>query len=165
LGEPVSSSGRGTVLVAVITHAHGIRGEVRLKVFAEDPRSLVSYSPLHTADGRTFEVSRIKVLQNDCLASLTGVSDRNAAESLRGTELFVARGKLGEAVLLSDLMGRTVTSAAVSLGVVTGFHNFGAGDLMELDTGLLIPTRFIQSTDDAIHVALPDGFVEPDEKE
>lgn len=153
------------VLLGVITGAHGIRGEVKIKSFTEDPKAISTYGPLQAGDGRLIEVARIKPAKDFLIASLKGVIDRNAAEALRGVELFGAREKMGEDVLLADLIGRQVVTESSVLGRISGFHDFGAGEIMELENGLLIPVRFIQSTDDDVRVNLPDGFLDPPEKE
>jgi 16S rRNA processing protein RimM len=147
-----------SVLLGVITGAHGIRGEVKVKSFTDDPKSIGNYGPLQMADGRVIEILRLKQARNDLICTLKNVTDRNQAEALRGTELFVLREKLPDDPLLADLVGKPVTHQSSVLGTISGFQNFGAGELLELDTGLLIPLRFL---DAATMVAdLPDGFLD-----
>jgi 16S rRNA processing protein RimM len=153
------------ILVGFITGAHGIKGEVRIKVFAEDPRSLVTYSPLHSSDGRAFIVRRIKPQRDHSIAAIDDVMDRNAAEALRGTELYADRSKLGGDTLLADLIGRQVTAHSSLIGTIIGFQNYGAGELMELDTGLLIPMRFAVETGKQVTVELPEGFLDTASKD
>jgi 16S rRNA processing protein RimM len=150
------------VLLGVVTGAHGIRGEVKVKSFTSDPKAIASYGVLQTASGSVIEIIKIRPAKDEFICTLKTVADRNQAEALRGTELFVDRAQLpkGE-TLLSDLVGRTVTQSSSVLGTITGFQNFGAGELMELDTGLLIPVRFM--TSEAVTVDLPDGFLDTEE--
>lgn len=73
------------------------------------------------------------------IARIDGVNDRNAAELLRGTELFINREDLpatknGE-YYQADLIGMRVIRDGTEIGVVAGFQNFGAGDIIELDNG------------------------------
>ena len=77
---------RDMVLVGAITGAHGIRGEVKLRSFTADPAAIASYSPLETAAGRKIEIAKVRPNKEGFIAILKGVTDRNAAEALRGTE-------------------------------------------------------------------------------
>lgn len=126
------------VLVAIIGAAHGIKGEVRIKTYTANPLALADYNPLKAKDGRAFEVLSVRPQGTVVVARLKGVSDRNQAEALNGVELFAARSDLpdeddGE-FFHDDLVGLAVndeTGAAV--GRVKAVHNFGGGDILELD--------------------------------
>ena len=92
------------------------------------------------------------------------MTDRNQSEALKGTELLVAREKLpkppeGE-FYLSDLNGKELEADGKSLGAIAGFQNYGAGDLMELQSGELIPVTFIKSVDEKVLVELPEGYLD-----
>lgn len=150
------------ILLGVITGAHGIKGEVKIRSFTEDPKAISSYGSLQTANGGVIEIVRIKLAKDFFIASLKGVTDRNAAELLRGVELFGSREKMGADVLLSDLVGKRVTDGSSLYGRISGFQNFGAGELMELDSGMLIPVRFVVSSRDDVEVELPEGFTTPE---
>jgi 16S rRNA processing protein RimM len=83
------------VLIAQIGAAHGVRGEVRLKAFTEDPMSVARYGSLATEDGaRRFEIEAVRPAKDMLVARLKGVADRNAAEALKNLRLYVARAKL-----------------------------------------------------------------------
>ncbi len=168
---------RDMVLVGAITGAHGIRGEVKLKSFTADPQALVSYSPLETAKGQTFEVVKIRPQKDGFLAILKGVTDRNAAEALRGTELFVPRDRLPEPeadeVYIHDLIGLPVhLSTGQRLGEVTDVVDYGAGDLIDVrvegrkDT-VLIPFAdgyVLEADGEKVVVDLPEGYLDADAK-
>ncbi len=80
------------ICVAKIGAAHGVRGEVRLWTFTEDPLAVASYGPLESSDGtRHFTIKRIRAAKTHLVATLDGISTREAAEQLNGAELFVAR--------------------------------------------------------------------------
>ena len=150
------------VLIGRILGAHGVRGEVKLQSFAATPADIGRYRPLTLADGRAIAIARLKPVKDGFIAALQGVADRTAAESFRGQDIFVARALLpplkpGE-FYLSDLVGKKVRDERSELGMVTGIQNFGAGDLIELDNGLLIPVAFVTSVGDAVAVTLPEGF-------
>ena len=147
------------ILLGRITGAHGIRGEVKIKSFTGDPKAIASYGPLQTASGASVEILRLKPAKDEFICTLNNVNDRNAAENLRGTELFAARQNMPKDTLLSDLIGKQVLHNSCPLGTIKGFQNFGAGELIELDTGLLIPMRFA-TMGETVTVDLPDGFLE-----
>jgi 16S rRNA processing protein RimM len=126
------------VCVARIGAAHGLRGEVRLWTFTEDPLAVKRYGPLSTGDGaRQFEVTHARPAKDHLVATLKGVTTRDEAERLNGTDLYVARDKLpttdeGE-FYHADLIGlAAVDGAGTPLGTVAAIHNFGAGDIIEI---------------------------------
>jgi 16S rRNA processing protein RimM len=116
------------VTLAVITGAHGVTGEVRLKLFAND---LSGYRSFNNGS------LTVKSLRNG-IARFAEVPDRNAAERLRGTELTVPRSALppleeGE-YYHTDLLGLPVVSTEGSpLGIVIAIDDFGAGDVIEVE--------------------------------
>ena len=127
------------IRVARIGAAHGIRGEVKLWSFTEDPKAVTNYGPLETEDGaRRFEIEAARPAKDHLVARFKGVADRNAAEKLRNTDLFVPRDRLppieeDDTFYHADLVGLTaVNEDGSTLGTVTAIHNFGAGDLIEI---------------------------------
>jgi 16S rRNA processing protein RimM len=130
------------VLVAQIGAAHGIKGEVRLKSFTQEPLSVAGYGPLTAADGRSFEILSARPAAGSSspdmlVVRFKGVDDRNAAEKLNRIELSVPQERLpaaGEGEYYhADLIGLSAVSRdGVLLGTVVGVHNFGAGDLIEI---------------------------------
>jgi len=139
------------VRVARIGAAHGIRGEVKLWSFTEDPLAIASYGALETEDGaRCFEIETARPAKGFLVARLKGVADRNAAEKLCNLDLFVPRDRLppiedADTFYHADLVGLSAVGAdGGALGTVTAIHNFGAGDLIEIapaagGDALLIP--------------------------
>jgi 16S rRNA processing protein RimM len=135
------------VCLGVIVGAKGLRGEVRIKSFTEDPADVGAYGPVTADDGRSFKISVVGAAQGVVIAKLGGIADRTQAEALKGTELFVERGALPAAedgsFYHADLIGAEVrlTTGEV-LGKVSALHNFGGGDMMEVGEGrssVLIP--------------------------
>lgn len=168
---------RDMVLVGAITGAHGIRGEVKLRSFTADPAAIASYSPLETAAGKRIEIARVRPQKEGFIAILKGVTDRNAAEALRGTELFVPRERLPEPdedeVYVHDLIGLAVHLADGSLlGEIVDVADYGAGDLIDVkvegrkDTVLIpfAPQYVLETAEDRIVVDLPEGFLADEEK-
>jgi len=126
------------ICVARIGAAHGVRGEVRLWTFTDDPLSVASYGPLESSDGsRKFTIKRVRAAKTHLVATLDGVTTREAAAPLNGVELFVARDKLpppddGE-FYHADLIGLSAeTTTGEPLGAIVAVHNFGAGDIIEI---------------------------------
>ena len=130
---------KNPVLMGTIGGAQGLRGEVRVKSFAEEPTAIGDYGHLHAEDGRTFEVLEVREMKNVVVVRFRGVNDRNSAEALNGLELYVERDNLPDDDLdedeffYADLEGLEALDAeGKSYGTVTGVFDFGAGDLLEL---------------------------------
>ena len=126
------------ICVARIGAAHGVRGEVRLWPFTEDPLAVVDYGPLTSKDGaRQFEVVRARIAKDHLVAVLKGITTREDAERINGIELYIARDQLppteaGE-YYHADLVGlRAIDEAGAAIGKVLAIHNFGAGDIIEI---------------------------------
>ncbi len=139
--------GSSRVCLGVVIGVKGLKGEVRIKSFTEDPADVGAYGPVTTADGRTFSVTVVGGKEGVVIAKLSGVADRTQAEALKGAELFVERTALPApedgTFYHADLIGAVVklTSGEI-LGTVSALHNFGGGDMMEVGEGhssLLIP--------------------------
>ena len=127
------------VLIATIGAAQGLRGEVRVKSYTEDPMAVGEYGNLHAMDGRVFEILDIREAKNVVVIRFRGVNDRNAAEALNGLDLYIDRSNLPDDELdddeffFADLEGlEAVDSEGKSWGHVSGIYDFGAGDLLEL---------------------------------
>src|ERR1700743_274183 len=126
------------ICVARIGAAHGVRGQVKLWTFTEDPFAVKEYGPLSTKDGsRQFEVTHVREAKDHLVATLKGVATRNDAERLNGIELYVSGDKLpateDDEYYHADLIGlAAVTTADEPLGRVLAIHNFGAGDIIEI---------------------------------
>lgn len=149
------------VLIAQIGAAHGVRGEVRLKAFTEDPLDVASYGPLETEDGRRIEIEAARPAKEVLVVRLKGVADRNAAEALKNQRLYVSRDKLpppeDDEFYYADLIGLSaMTAEGAVFGVVKAVHNFGAGDLIEIDPaggGETVMLAFNETTVPTVDIA------------
>jgi 16S rRNA processing protein RimM len=127
------------VRIAKIGAAHGVRGEVRLFAYTEEPLAIRSYGELEDEGGtRRFRIASLREGNGHLVARFEGVDDRNAAETLTHVELYVPRARLpqqkkADTFYCSDLIGLSVeTKDGRKLGEVIGVQNFGAGDLLEI---------------------------------
>lgn len=123
------------VAMGVIGGAHGIRGEVKLRSFAEDPKDITAYGALTDAQGKIYKITVTGGTKDALIARVEGVADRNQAELLRNIELFVPRSALPKTAsgeyYHEDLAGlAVVTESGEAYGTIAGVHNFGAGPVL-----------------------------------
>ena len=125
------------VTLAAIIGAHGVAGEVRLKLFGDGPDSLRTYKSFD-AGGRSLTLKTVRHGPNGAVARFAEIADRNAAEALRGTALTVPRSALppladGEYYHHDLIDLPCVSDAGDELGQVVAIENFGAGDILEIE--------------------------------
>jgi 16S rRNA processing protein RimM len=134
----VSRTRTQRVLLGRIADAHGIRGEVLIHSYAAVPEDIGAYGPLSDAAGaRSFQIESARATAKGVVARLEGVGDRNAAEALKGVELYVDRDRLPAAAedefYHADLIGLDAVDAdGKPIGRIVAVQNFGAGDLIEV---------------------------------
>jgi len=173
----MAPDGKPRVCLGQILGAHGLAGEVQLRTFTDNPQDIASYGPLQDESGaRSFEILKLRPAKKGPVARLKGVDDREAAEALKGVELYVERDRLpepdAEEWYHADLIGLAVEDAkGKRLGRVIAVQNFGSEDLLEIkpETGgktLLVPFR--QATVPEVDldrgrlvIAPPEGLLEP----
>ncbi|MEM8794202.1 MAG: ribosome maturation factor RimM [Pseudomonadota bacterium] len=144
-------SGDRLICLGQIGAAHGVKGHVRVKPFTETPEGLADYGPLRNESGEAgLKVSTLRVIKGGMLViKFKGVNDRDAAEALNGTKLFVERARLPglddeDDYYVEDLLGlEAVDLSGTPLGTVRAVHDFGAGDILdikpEFGPSLLVP--------------------------
>jgi 16S rRNA processing protein RimM len=126
------------VLLAAVIGAQGLKGAVKVKTFTAEPEALARYGVLHDAAGKRYEITAFRAAKpGEAVISFQGVGDRDAAEALKGTELFVARAALPEAgddeFYHADLIGlEAFDSEGRLVGKISAIHNFGAGDVIAI---------------------------------
>jgi 16S rRNA processing protein RimM len=164
------------VRVAKIGAAHGLRGEVRLFVDADDPLAVIQLGALEDKSGaRQFKIASLREAKDHLLVRFDGVNDRTAAELLTNLELFVPRERLPkqnekDRFYQADLVGlRVETANGTSLGEVIAVANYGAGDLLEVKpvqgATFLVPfadpfVPRVDIEDGKVVVELPADFLE-----
>ncbi len=162
---------KNLVSVGAITGAHGVKGEVKLRSFTSDPAAIAGYGALQSKAGAVIEIVKLRPETNGFIATLKGVTDRDRAQALKGTELFVPRERLpeteGDEIYLGDLVGLAVWHENAKLGEVVSIQNYGAGDLIDVKIGkdtVLIPLSFANVSAGKIVVDLPDGYLDDVER-
>lgn len=129
------------VLVGAIVGAHGIRGDVKVKSFTDDPEAVAAYGPVETEDrARKLSLKVRGQSKGTLICGIKGVADRNAAEALKGVRLYLPRTALPKAAededefYHADLVGLRAVMADGSgvIGEVVAVFDFGAGDILEV---------------------------------
>ena len=127
------------ILIAQVAGAFGVKGEVRLTAYGEDPKSLLAYSPLKDEAGRpVLTLAAGRIHKGGLVVRAQEVVTREEAEALRGLKLYVAREALpppaADEYYLADLIGlAAVAPDGEPLGRVKSVADFGAGDLLEIE--------------------------------
>lgn len=125
------------ITLAAVAGAHGVRGDLRLKLFGEGPEALRVHESLFVG-GEKRKLLAVGGTPKAPTARFAGITDRSAAEGLRGTLVEVERDALppleeGE-YYHADLLGLPCVDAeGTPLGTVVAVENFGAGDLLEVE--------------------------------
>lgn len=163
------------IRVARVGAPHGVRGEVRLRVYADDPFVLESLGPIEDADGRHLRLLSLRPGKGHAIARFAEIEDRAAAERLTNIDLYVDRDRLPPLevgrVYHADLIGlRAETANGGTLGEVAAVRNFGAGDILEIavpgrEQTVMVPfvDRFVPEIDLAggrVVVEPPEGALD-----
>lgn len=134
------------ILVGKIVAFHGVRGDVRIQTYTTKPTDFQKMEIISDKfTPQDFKFIRPVPNSDVIIAHIRGFEDRNSAEILRGTQLFVNRDSLpptkdGE-YYQSDLIGFEIIRDGKSVGKITGFQNFGAGDIIENENGDMFAFR------------------------
>jgi 16S rRNA processing protein RimM len=130
------------ILVGRFGAPHGVRGELRLQSFTQDPAAIATYGPLSGGKAGTalqlFTIKSLRAVKDNLfVVRVAGVEDRNAAEALTNVELFISREALPppdeNEFYLADLIGLAVVDEAGAIvGSVVAVPNYGAGDILEI---------------------------------
>lgn len=149
--DSLQATGDDRICVGVVTGVHGLKGLVRVKPFTETPEAVTAYGSVETEDGsRRLELEFAnRAGKGQIAVRIAGVTDRDAAEALKGQRLYIRRERLpapeeGE-FYYADLIGLAVQrTSGQSAGKVRGVYDFGAGDVLEIadETGALTMVPF-----------------------
>ncbi|WP_368184891.1 ribosome maturation factor RimM [Aestuariibius sp. HNIBRBA575] len=144
------------IIVGTIAGAFGVRGEVRLKSYCAIPHAIAEYAPLTTQDGQVFAQIVVEGhTKNGLIARVDGITTKEQADALKGTDLFTQRARLpslpDDEFYHSDLIGlEVVDTGGQHLGKVKTVQNNGADDLLEIHGPGLKSTVLLPFTKAAI---------------
>ena len=155
------------ILVGRVAGAFGVRGELRIATFTEEPLTLTRFKALTRQDGSlALTVQTARVVKDGVVARCVGVDTKEAADALRGLRLYVPRAALPEPdedeFYLADLIGLTVRHVATNdlIGKIKSVQNFGADDLLEITPALGGQTWYLPFTRAAVpEVKIAEGLV------
>lgn len=158
MSPPMSApSPANLILVGRVAGGFGVRGEVKITTYTEDPKSLAGFKALTRQDGSpALTILSARVAKEGLVARCQGIETKDAADALRGLRLYVPRESLPEPdedeFYLTDLVGLPVRHVADNalLGSVKSVQNFGAGDLLEIQPALGGQTWFLPFTRQAV---------------
>ncbi len=149
--------------VGRITAAHGIKGEVKLVSYMQCPEDLTRQPKLWLASGVCLEKVRMRPQGRGFIAAFEGITTRDEAEKIVSCDVFIPRSLLPNldesSHYYADLIGlKAYDDSAQTVGTITACHNFGAGDIIELDNGMMLPftkTFVLDVQADRIIVRIP----------
>lgn len=161
------------ILVGRVAGSFGVRGEVRIATYTEEPMSLAAFKTLKRQDGSVaLTIASARKAKEGVVCRCPGVETKEAADALRGLRLYVPRSALPEPdedeFYLTDLVGLSVRHIAtdVLLGRVKSVQNFGAGDILEITPDLGGPTWYLPFTRSAVpEVKIGQGLILADPPE
>jgi len=170
------------VCLGVVGAPHGVRGAVRIKSFTAEPAAIAAYGALEDEGGeRRFTLRIVGAAKGDgmVIARLSGIADRDRAEILRGLRLYAPRAALPateeDEFYHADLVGLTaMLEDGTKLGTVSAVHDFGAGDMLEIerDAGQPVMMPFTRAAVPLVDIAgqrlvvdPPAGLIDPPRRE
>lgn len=153
------------ILIAHIVGAHGLKGEVRMRAYFDDPEALRAAHVYHDPAGHPFpklKVIRVEKHQRGahahilCIAKIDGVGDRTAAEALKGQALYLARGDLPkpaeDTYYVADVVGLGAyrLQDGTYIGQVKAIENYGAGPLLNIEHPETYVSHLVPFRDEAV---------------
>jgi len=154
------------ILVGRVAGAFGVKGEIRITAFTEEPMALVRYRELVSADGApALALVAGRSAKGGIVARAKEIDTREQAEALRGLELYIPRAALpalaDDEFYVADLMGLAVRDASgAAVGAVKAVENFGAGDLIEIEPADGGASWWLPFTKDAVpELRLDEGWI------
>ncbi len=153
------------VLIGRVAGAFGVKGEVRIAAYGDDPMALVAYRDLKRRDGSlAFTLLSGRAAKGELIAKTKDPLVKEEIDGLRGLDLYVDRDRLPppdeDEFYLTDLIGlRAQTPEGETLGVVKAVQDFGAGDILEIEPEA-DPAFYLPFTRDAVpEVRIAEGFI------
>jgi len=154
------------IAVGRVAGAFGVRGEVRITAFTEEPLALARFRELKRQDGSPgLTILSAREAKGGVIARCPGIETKEQADALRGLRLYIPRDALPEPdedeFYLADLIGLSVVDpAGEAIGKVKSVQDFGAGDILEILPEEGGPTWYLPFTRDAVpDVRIADGLI------
>ncbi|ATQ44441.1 ribosome maturation factor RimM [Caulobacter mirabilis] len=154
------------IAVGRVAGAFGVRGEVRISTFTEEPLALARFRELKRQDGSpALTITSAREGKDGIVVRCSGIETKEQADALRGLRLFIPREALPEPdedeFYLADLIGlAAVTPEGERIGKVKSVQDFGAGDILEIIPEEGGPTWYLPFTRDAVpEVKIADGLI------
>jgi len=153
--------------VGRVAGAFGVRGEVRITAYTEDPLALAGFAELKRQDGsHALTITTARGEKGAIVGRAKEIASKEEADALRGLRLYVSRDVFPEPdedeFYLADLIGLQVQNvqSGESLGTVKSIQNFGASDMLEIEPAAGGPTWYLPFTREAVpEVKIADGVV------
>jgi 16S rRNA processing protein RimM len=148
--------------VGRIDKAHGLRGEVLVSLSTNRDERVAPGTILTLEGGRELTILHSVPMGHRFIVAFDGVLDRNTAELIAHRDLYAEPLEDPEALWVHELIGkRVIDQDDVDRGVIEAVQENPASDLLVLESGALVPLRFVVSTsDDVLRVDVPDGLFE-----
>lgn len=167
LSSMSNPSPKTLILVGRVAGGFGVRGDVRISTYTEDPMALAQFKALLRQDGSpALTITSARVAKDGLVTRCKGIETKEAADALRGLRLYIPRQALPEPdedeFYLTDLVGLSVRHVADNslLGSVKSVQNFGAGDLLEILPALGGQTWYLPFTRAAApEVRIAEGLI------
>lgn len=160
------------ICVAKIATAHGIKGLVKLHVYADDIALIKGDLFTGETGDKTLKITPKNATAKHWLAEVDGVTERNGAEALRGTQLYIEQTALPEIdedeFYYSDLIGLpAIDENGKEIGEIIAVDNFGASDLLDIKPkgvqSFYLPVTdetLLEIRDNQVIIAIPEGLLE-----
>jgi 16S rRNA processing protein RimM len=152
----------GWLQVGHLRRPHGLRGDIFVQLTTDRTDRLDPGGELW-GGGRLYTVNASRQAANGRLiVHIDGVDDRTAAERLTNVALFAEPIDDPDALWAHELIGcRVVDQHGVDRGSCVSIVANPASDLLELETGALVPSVFVTSlADGVVSVEVPEGLFE-----
>lgn len=163
--QPTGAAADSEALLEVgrVVRPHGLKGEVIVSLSTNRSERLEPDTVLTTREGRGLRVTRASPHKGRYIVVFEGVDGIDAAEGLRGTDLFAPPLEDESELWVHELIGsRVVDGEGRLLGTVESVQANPASDLLVLEDGGLIPLRFVVRSDPGVSVTvdIPDGLLD-----
>lgn len=159
------------VLIGELTAPHGVRGLLRLRSFAAEPAAIFSFINLQNAQGVAVKITQRGASKDGFIVAVDGVADRNAADGVRGTKLYIPRDDLPAAAerefYVTDLEGLEArTAEGKTVGTVARIIDYGVGPVLEIKRNAQAPLLLLFNDAFVLNENIDEGYItiiEPNE--